>query len=370
MKYQNILRALFILIFAGISSAVAQSTQLKETDLKNVVITMKQELSKGWGGGVHSAYTVTISGNGTVTFDGMDEGKAISKYEPPVKVLRTYRIPKKQFKELVNEFNKINFFSLASNYCCRDNGDGTFTVIKDGDLSTVITSMTVNGKTKTVTNENFAPEELIKLQRKIYEVSQVSRFVKLPPYWLSRFPNEQFPPRNRRMLSDAPQSPLSKVEYRKIQRSSPKEKRERYIDLNKRWGFITPCVSTKAEVEKLLGIPTTNDETYFLTYSLKKEKIRVLYSSERTDSKICNDKTRVDTVILFSVIPLKDTKLSELKIDLNKFKKQERYRGKEFFYRSLEEGIFIETEIVEFSDKKQIEMVTSIQFDKNFKALH
>jgi hypothetical protein len=133
-------------------------------------------------------------------------------------------------------------------------------------------------------------------------------------------------------------------------------------------GFIISCVSTKADVEKLFGSPLTVNETYSLvTYDLKSEEIRVFYSSEKTDSKLCNEQTKVNIVILFSVIPIKDTQLSELKIDLSKFEKQERYRGRENSYRSQKEGIFIETEIVEFSDKKQIEMVTSIQFDKNFK---
>lgn len=326
---------------------------------------MKQEPSRSWGGGVRSSYTVTLSGDGTVTFDGMDEGKAISKYEPSVKVFRRYRISEKQFKELAEEFYRIDFFSLNDEYRVRDNGDGTFTLINDGGLATVITSITIGGKTKTVTNINFAPEKLIELQRKIYAVAQISRFVKLPPYWLSKFPNEQFPPRFIRDLNAESEKPLPEIEYRKIQRNAPKDRKERHIDLDKRWGFIKPCVTARAEVEKKLGKPIIDLEGLNLpTYDLKNEKIRVFYRNEKTDRRICGGETAIDTVILFSVIPIKDTKLSELKIDLTGFKKTERFRGREMSYNNPEEGIFIETEIVEFSDKTRAEMVTSIQFSR------
>jgi hypothetical protein len=368
MKYQAVFIILLLSAFISFPTAFAQSAELPNPDdLKNVVITMKQEPSRGWGGGVSSGYTVTLTGDGTVVFDGMDEGHAISKYEPAVKVVRRYPISKAQFKELVNEFYKIDFFSLKNEYQIRDNGDGTLTVIEDGGLATVITSIAINGKTKTVTNINFAPEKLIELQRKIYAVASVARFVKLPPYWLLKFPNQQFPPRLlRELYADIePAAGTPKAVYRKIQRSSPKGNKERRIDLDKRWGFIKPCITTKAEVEKILGNPINIDVGGALpTYNLKNEKIRVFYSSEKTDSRICNDKTDVGTVILFSVIPIKDTKLSELKIDLTKFKKEERFYGREKSYRNEQAGIFIETEIVQFSDERQIEMVTSIQFSQ------
>lgn len=362
MKYRSILNVLLFLLFWHVCPVFAQSPPISRDDLKNVVITMKQEASRGWGGGVNSPYTIMISGAGTITFDGMDDGQAISKYEPPVKVTRRYQISEKQLKELVDEFYKIDFFALEPNYCCRANGDGTMTIIKDGGLATVITSITINGQTKTVTNINFAPEKLIELQRKIYTIGNVGRFVKFSPYWLSRFPDEIFPPRRpSEPLPEEKPGIMLKIVYRKIPRSSPKDGRQ--IDLNKKWSFITPCLTTKAGVEKLLGAPLISDAVpSLLTYSLKTEKIRVFYSSEKTNREVCGGQP--DTVILFSVIPIKDLKLSELKIDPAKFKKDERVTGREMTYRNLEDGVFIETEIVEFSDRKLVEMVTSIQFSK------
>lgn len=300
MKIQTILITI-LFVFCNACFAFAQSPKLNKADLKTVTITMKQEASKGWGGGINNPYTVTLDEGGRVTFDGWDEGKAISKYEPPVKVTRKFRISKNQFKQLVNEFYRIDFFSLSSSYCCRNNEDGTLTTIADGGLATVITSITISEKTKTVTNYFFAPEKLIELQREIYRTANIARFVKFPPYWLSKFPNEQFPPHSERNLNAETQPPSTKAEYRKIQRNSPKGRREKHIDLDKRWGFIKPCLTTKTEIEKLLGKPIVTDGQNFdlYTYSLKDEKIRVYYSSARTNKEICGGNLSNDVVILF-----------------------------------------------------------------------
>lgn len=68
----------------------------------------------------------------------------------------------------------------------------------------------------------------------------------------------------------------------------------------------------------------------------------------------------------FSVIPIKDIELSELKIDFSNFKRRDIHSRNEITFNN-QNGIYIETEIVEFSDKKQLEMVTSIQFSQKIK---
>ena len=64
------------------------------------------------------------------------------------------------------------------------------------------------------------------------------------------------------------------------------------------------------------------------------------------------------------ITPIRDTKLSELKIDLSSFKRNDSYEVGIKSYVNLQEGIRIETEIVEFSDKKFIEMVTGIHISR------
>ena len=122
----------------------------------------------------------------------MDEGKSVSRYETPVKVVRKYKISRRELKELVAEFERIDFFSLENSYSVRNNSDGTITIIRDAGLVTVNTSITIDGKSKTVKNINFAPEKLIELQRKIYRAGNLTQFIKIPSYLLPKFPEQMF----------------------------------------------------------------------------------------------------------------------------------------------------------------------------------
>ena len=108
---------------------------------------MKQDPVRGAGG-----YKIMIARDGTVTFDGMDEGRAISKYEPRVKVLKTYQIPKDRVSALIKEFDTAGFYDFENSYCCRENSDGTISQIFDAGFADVTTSIDVDGKTKSVVN--------------------------------------------------------------------------------------------------------------------------------------------------------------------------------------------------------------------------
>lgn len=350
-----------LIIILWNSPSVNSQTLAVPAGTGNIVITMKQDNSRGWGGGVNSPYTVTLEGNGTVIYDGMDEGKAVSRYEPPVKVVRRSRITQKQFKDLVTEFYKIDFFSLEDSYAARINEDGTRTIIADGGLADVVISISINGKTKSVTNINFAPESLVRLQRKIYELSNISRFIKIPPYWMNFFPDERFPPRGSK---PPPEKKAFVVEHRKIARNSPPKRKANQIDLYRKWGFFTPCVTTRREVEKLLGKSiSTEVNGPLITYNSKEVKIRAYYGNRRTNTEVCGGGVTDNTIILYSVIPIKDVRLSDLRLDLSQFTKGERFGGSVKSYNNRK-GLYIETEIVEFQDGEQHEMVTSIQFNQ------
>lgn len=362
MKYQTVLLTLFFLIFCNAYSGIAQS---EKTDFTNIVIKMEQKEEGGFIRGRVSPYLVSIHGNGTVTFDGMDEGKAVSRYEPWVKIYRQYKISKNQIKELAAEFERIGFFSLKDSYSSRDNGDGTRTVVRDGGLATVITSITINGKNKTVENFNFAPDKLIELQRKIYLAANLAQFIKIFPYWFSKFPDQMFPPRSKSKTETPNQSSFAKQEFRKIARKSPQNSKDGQIDVAKRWGFITPCVTNKTEVEKLLGKPIkTGNNPDLPVYNFKNEKIQIFYAKESNRNELCGKIVPDDTVVLFFVIPLKDLKLSDLNTDLKTFAKKDNYEGEIKSYINLAEGIRIETEVIQFNDKKQLEMITRITINR------
>jgi hypothetical protein len=357
MKCQTALLTLLLLVFCGIPVCFARLV----VDSKNIVITMKQEAPKSFVSGLMNPYVVTISGDGTVIFDGMDEGKAISRNEPAVKVVRKYKISDRQLKELVDEVEKADFFALDNSYSVRDNGDGTITIIRETGLVTVITSISFNGKTKTIRNLNFAPEKLIELQRKIYLIANLAQFIKMPPYWLSKFPNQMFPRSNEAQM----QQPVLNLELRKIPRKSPQNRKDKQIDPARKWGSIKPCVSKKAAIEKFLGKAANKDDTNSLpVYNLRDEYFQILYTNEKTKNAICGSPVPAETVVLFVVTPIKDLKLSELNVDWKQFKINNNSGLGIKSYINLAEGIQIDTEFVEFTDKKQIEMVTQIQISR------
>jgi hypothetical protein len=148
-------------------SVAAQSREIQDGDLKDAVITMKQENHCGCIG-CCPEYTVSISGDGTVTYEGIAAVKIAGK--------QVYSIQQYQVKNLISEFYKVDFFSLKERYTSRDNGDGTVTVIDHAAPVTI--SITIKGKTKRVYNFYGAPEKLGELKKKIYEVSGIDIYVK------------------------------------------------------------------------------------------------------------------------------------------------------------------------------------------------
>jgi len=107
-------------------------------------------------------YNLTVQGSGKVIFKGY------SFIDKPG--IQTKEIGKEKVKELVSEFEKINFFSLEDKY---NESDVT-------DLSGAITFIRLNGKTKTIDhyhgNRN-APKELSALENRIDEIVDTKEWI-------------------------------------------------------------------------------------------------------------------------------------------------------------------------------------------------
>lgn len=165
MKHHAILLSIMLLLALGLPNHQSAQTQnLRNEDLKDVLITMKQENRVC----LHCfpEYEVSISGDGQVTYKGIDAvvtGKHV------------YSIPKAQVKKLVAEFYKVDFFSFKNRYPSISN-NGADTI--EGVSIPVITSIRIKGQTKKVFNFSDAPEKLKELQKKIYEISRVERYIK------------------------------------------------------------------------------------------------------------------------------------------------------------------------------------------------
>lgn len=163
MKAQ-VLLALALLASACVARTGEQANQIRESDLETVVITLERSACFG----PCPIYTLSIQGDGTVTYDG----KRFVKVEGR----RTYKIPKSDVKKLVEQFYKIGYFSLKDEYTQVENPDGTVTVVTD--LPTHTTSIAIGGRKKRVVNYFGGPESLRELENKIDEISRSAKYVR------------------------------------------------------------------------------------------------------------------------------------------------------------------------------------------------
>jgi hypothetical protein len=141
---------------------------------------------------------------------------------------------------------------------------------------------------------------------------------------------------------------------------------QRQIELDKRWGFITPCVTTKAEVERILGNSISEDKNHpWQSYDRENERITVVYNTKtlkKNNEQWCGDNPPLDIVLQFMSYTSDNIQLSELKVDLTKYKRDVGHTQREVSYWNQEEGILIVTKIVESKDKTKTEMVESVDF--------
>jgi len=104
-------------------------------------------------------YTVTIHGNGTVVYEGRNFVAVQGK--------QTAHIAEEKVQELVDEFYRAGFFSLRERY------EEQVT-----DLPSQTTSITIDGKTKTVYRYGFEPLRLAELEDRIDEIAGTEKWVK------------------------------------------------------------------------------------------------------------------------------------------------------------------------------------------------
>jgi len=103
-------------------------------------------------------YTVSISGNGTVTYQGERFVKTLG--------VQTYEIPTSDIEQLVGMIYQKNYFSLKERY-----------EVGATDLPTVITSVRVGDEIKSIENYGGAgPSQLHEIEQKIDEVSDSESF--------------------------------------------------------------------------------------------------------------------------------------------------------------------------------------------------
>ena len=145
-----------VAVVAGIW-AVNQTPSSGEQD--EVVITLERTACFGFC----PVYTLTVQGDGTVVYEGIDFVRVKGRAE--------ITITKEKVEQLVSEFKEVDYFSLNDKY-----NERTIT-----DAPSVITSITIDGKTKTIEHYHGdfnAPEQLIELENRIDEIINSKQWIK------------------------------------------------------------------------------------------------------------------------------------------------------------------------------------------------
>ena len=151
------------LLLSPLTPVAAQ--QSSAPNYKHVTITMKAE-----GGPcdcVFPAYSVSVDENGTVTYNGLKGVKVLGG--------KVHSISIPTVRDLVSDFLRIDFFSLQDSYRVKKFPNGTSATTDHTNATTI--SIDIDGKKKSVYIFYGAPQELIDLQRKLYEVTEIAQYV-------------------------------------------------------------------------------------------------------------------------------------------------------------------------------------------------
>jgi len=150
--------------------------QFDGTDLRSAVISMSRKNHCHF---VQSdptdirqcpTYSVSIAGDGTVTYEGRGGVRTLGK--------RTHKTTLESVRVLLAEFERADFFSLRDRYEQVQVGDLMQTI--DHAIATTV-SISVAGRTKSVYDFYGTPEVVKRLEQRIDEASDSRRYTGRPP---------------------------------------------------------------------------------------------------------------------------------------------------------------------------------------------
>ena len=87
------------------------------------------------------------------------------------------------------------------------------------------------------------------------------------------------------------------------------------------WRGIVPLKSTRADVERLLGKPLPGNTSFYVTYKLESEEVRVRYADKTlcTGTDECECHVPDNTVLTVVVQPKTTIRFSSLNLDQSKY---------------------------------------------------
>lgn len=147
--------------------ALAGSLGFSEESQTDVKITLQRT---GCFGSC-PVYTVTIQGNGSVTYEGTKYVRVVGQQHSS--------ISSEELEGLVQTFLDIHYFDLQDRYSSIKYPDGSVAIVHDSPMT--YTSLDLNGQHKEVEDSAGAPKELEELERKIDLVVNTKRWVTIDP---------------------------------------------------------------------------------------------------------------------------------------------------------------------------------------------
>ncbi|MFC1983355.1 DUF6438 domain-containing protein [Chloroflexota bacterium] len=159
LKKKHSLIVIILVSVLVIAVGCAQPQTPTPSDLDEVVITLERTPCFG----ACPEYQLTVYGNVTLVY----EGKRFVRIEGK----RTAIISEEKVRQLLSEFKEIDYFSLNDSY----------EEFMATDMPSAFTSLTIDGKTKTVRHYHgdfSAPKELTELEKKIDEIVNSNQWIK------------------------------------------------------------------------------------------------------------------------------------------------------------------------------------------------
>ena len=148
------------LLTATLSAGCNSSMTPMPSNIKESIITLERTACFG----VCPVYKLTIHGDGRVIYEGI---RCVR-----IEGTRTTTISENKSEQLMTEFQKIDYFSLKDSY---EEHNAT-------DMPSAFTSLTIDGKTKTVRHYHgdfSAPKKLTELENQIDQIINSDQWTKL-----------------------------------------------------------------------------------------------------------------------------------------------------------------------------------------------
>lgn len=173
MRRAVIFTVFLILIYSMSSKKTDGYTLLNSKQAQDkILIVMKRDgASCGWEPANPTylsgcpTYSLSISGDGTVIYEGSKSVKVIGR--------RTHKISIEDVKKLVEEIHRIDFFSFKDRYISKQTERGEEII---GHAIGTTIQVTIGEKTKSIYNFYGVPESLRDLEKKIDEIGDSKRY--------------------------------------------------------------------------------------------------------------------------------------------------------------------------------------------------